>query len=293
MLTLQVIVSGVLLGGFYACMAMGFSVVWGVTGLINLAHGSFMIVGAYITWALHSRTGIDPFLTLPVSSAAMFLFGAALQRLLLERVIRASLFMTLVLTFGLNMLLVNILLELFSADVRGITMPYSSLALEFAGLRVQWTRLAVFGLALALTLLLHLFMSRTRTGNAIRAAAQNPRAAATLGIDARRVRTLSFGIGAAMAGSAGSLMAVLYAFSPLSGDSYTMKAFVIVLLGGLGNMAGAIAAAVLLGVAENLVSGLGAPGLRDAVSFFLLLAILLLRPRGLFGAGHVVDARAQ
>jgi len=274
-------------------MAMGFSVVWGVTGLINLAHGALMVVGAYITWALYSRTGIDPFMTLPVSAAALFAFGAVLQRFVLERVIRASLFMTLVLTFGLNMLLVNILLELFSADVRAITMPYSSLALEFAGLRVPWTRLAVFTLALLLTLLLHLFMSHTRTGNAIRATAQNPRAAATLGIDARTIRALSFGIGAALAGAAGSLMAVLFSFSPLAGDSFTMKAFVIVLLGGLGNMAGAITAAVVLGVAENLVSGLGAPGMRDAVSFFLLLAILVLRPRGLFGARHLVDARAH
>jgi branched-chain amino acid transport system permease protein len=293
MLTLQIVVSGVLLGGLYACMAMGFSVIWGVTGLINLAHGSLIIVGAYISWALHTHTGIDPFLTLPVSAALLFLLGYVMQRWLLERVIRASLLMTLVLTFGLNMVLVNVLLELFSADVRAITMPYSSDALVIGGLRLQWTRLAVFVIALALTFLLHLFMSHTRAGNAIRASAQNPRAAATLGIDARRMRAVAFGIGGALAGAAGSLMAVLYAFSPIAGDSFTMKSFVIVLLGGLGSMAGAIAAAIVLGVAENLVSGLGAPGLRDAVSFFMLLAILVLRPRGLFGSRHLTDARAR
>lgn len=293
MLTLQIVVSGVLLGGLYAFMAMGFSIIWGVNGLINLAHGALIIVGAYITWFLHSRTGIDPFLTVPASAAAMFLFGVALQRYLLEHVLRASLLMTLVLTFGLNMVLVNILLELFSADVRAITLPYASEALELGELRLPWTRLAVFAAALLLTLLLHLFMSRTRTGNAIRATAQNPRAAATLGIDASRMRALAFGIGAALAGAAGSLMAVLYAFSPIAGDGFTMKSFVIVLLGGLGSMAGAIAAAVVLGVAENLVSGLGAPGLRDAVSFLLLLLVLVLRPRGIFGAGHLADARAR
>ena len=292
MLTLQIIVSGLLLGGFYACFAIGFSVVWGVTGLINLAHGTLMVIGAYLTWLLHTRLGLDPFVALPFSAAALFLFGLMLQRYVLERVIRTSLFMTLVLTFGLNMVLVNILLELFSADVRAVTLPYASLALEIGGLRLPWIRLAVFAVALLLTLVLHGFMGHTRTGNAIRASAQNPRAAATLGIDARRMRMISFGIGAGLAGAAGSLMASLYAFAPGTGDSYTMKAFVIVLLGGLGNMSGAIAAAMVLGVAENLVSGLGAPGLSNAVSFLLLLVILVLRPRGLFGASHLVDARA-
>jgi branched-chain amino acid transport system permease protein len=292
-LTLQFIASGLLLGGFYACLAIGFSVVWGVTGLINLSHGTLMVIGAYLTWLLHTHLGLDPFAALPLAAAALFLFGLLLQRFVLERVIRSSLFMTLVLTFGLNMVLVNILLEVFSADVRAVTLDYTSAALEIGGLRLPWTRVAVCALALLLTLLLYLFMGHTRTGHAIRATAQNPRAAATLGIDARRMRMIAFGIGAGLAGAAGALMAALFAFTPSSGDSYTMKAFVIVLLGGLGNMGGAIAAAMLLGVAESLVSGLGAPGLRDAVSFLLLLVILMLRPRGLFGAHYRVDARAQ
>jgi branched-chain amino acid transport system permease protein len=292
-LTLQIVLSGVLLGGLYGCMAIGFSVIWGVNGLINLAHGSMILIGAYITWWLHTTTGIDPFLTLPVSASMLFVLGVGLQRMLLERVIRSSLFMTLVLTFGLNMLLVNVLLQTFSADVRAVTMPYASAALEIGGIRLTWTRILVFAIALALTGLLHLFMSRTRTGQAIHAVAQNPRAAATLGIDVRHVRSVAFGIGAALAGSAGTLMAALYSFSPISGDSLTMKSFVIVLLGGLGSMSGAIAAAVVLGVCENLVSGLGAPGLRDAVSFVILLLILLLRPSGLFGARHPGQARAR
>jgi branched-chain amino acid transport system permease protein len=284
-LTLQIVVSGILLGGLYACMAIGFSVIWGVTGLINMAYGSFIVAGAYITWLLHTRLGIDPFLAMPVAAAALFVAGALLQRWLLARVIRVSLMMSLVLTFGLNMLLINIMLELFTADVRGITTAYSSLALEIGGIRLPWTRLAVFAIALALTLGLHLFMSRSRTGTAIRACA-------TLGMDPQRLRVVAFGIGSALAGAAGSLMAVLYSFSPTTGDAFTMKSFVIVLLGGLGSMGGAIAAAVLLGVAENLVSGFGNPGLRDGVSFALLLVVLLLKPRGLLGKQHLADARA-
>lgn len=293
MLTLQVVLSGILLGGLYACMAIGFSVIWGVTGLINLAHGAMILMGAYLTWWLHTRTGIDPFLTIPLSAGLLFVIGYLLQRYLLERVIRASMFMTLVFTFGLNMVLVNVMLQLFSADVRAVTMPYASAALELGGLRLPWTRIAVFLIALGLTAALYLYMSHTRAGNAIRAVAQNPRAAATLGIDVRRVRALAFGIGAGLAGAAGTLMAALYAFAPISGDGFTMKSFVIVLLGGLGSMVGAIAAAMVLGICENLVSGLGAPGLRDAVSFVMLLAILLLRPRGLFGTRYAGEARAR
>ncbi len=291
MLTLQVILSGILLGGLYACMGIGFSLIWGVTNLINLAHGSMIIIGAYVTWLLWTRFGTDPFLLLPVAGAALFVFGYLLYRVLLHRVAVKSLFMTLILTFGLDRVLVNINLQLFSADVRAITLPYASAALEFGGIRLPYIRIAVFAVALLLTLLLHLFMNHTRTGHSIRATAQNARAANLLGIDTNRVYAITFGLGAAMAGAAGSLIAVVYSFTPVTGDGLTMKAFVIVVLGGLGSMHGAIVAGIVLGVAESIVSGLIAPGYRDAVSFFLLLAILLVRPRGLFGNRYLADAR--
>ena len=291
MLTLQVVLSGILLGGLYACMAIGFSIVWGVTNLINLAHGSMIIIGAYITWLLWTKFAIDPFLLVPVAAAFLFVFGFLLYRVLLHRVARTSLFMTLILTFGLDRLLVNINLQLFSANVRAITLPYADKVLQLGEIRLPYIRIAVFGVALLLTLLLHLFINHTRTGQSIRATAQNARAANVLGIDTRRVYAITFGIGAAMAGAAGALIAMVYSFTPVTGDSLTMKAFVIVVLGGLGSMHGAIIAAILLGVAENIVSGLIAPGYRDAVSFVLLLVILLTRPRGLFGNRYLADAK--
>jgi branched-chain amino acid transport system permease protein len=290
-LTLQVILSGVLLGGLYACMAIGFSIIWGVTNLINLAHGSMIIIGAYITWALWTRFGVDPFLLVPVAASALFVFGFLLYRVLLHRVAKASLFMTLILTFGLDRVLVNINLALFSADVRAITLPYADRVLELGEIRLPYIRIAAFCVALLLTLLLHLFMNHTRTGQAIRATGQNVRAANVLGIDTQRIYATTFGIGAAMAGAAGALIAMLYSFTPVTGDSLTMKAFVIVVLGGLGSMHGAIIAGIVLGVAENIVSGLVAPGYRDAVSFVLVLAILLIRPRGLFGNRYLADAK--
>lgn len=291
MLTLQIVLSGVLLGGLYACMAMGFSLIWGVTNLINLAHGSMTIMGGYVTWLLFTHTGVDPFLTLPVSAAVLFCFGYALQGILLNRVIQTSLFMTLILTFGLNMVLINIGLALFSADVRSITMPYADMAFQWGEIRLPYTRVAVFFIALLATWALHVYLNHTRTGHAIQATAQNARAARALGVDTRKIYAITFGIGCALAGAAGSLMAILYSFSPVTGDSFTLKSFVIVALGGLGSIRGAIVAGIVLGVVENLVSGLLIPGYRDAVGFLLLVGILLARPRGLFGSRYLTDAK--
>ena len=293
MLTVQVVLGGILLGGLYACIAIGFSVAWGVTNLINLAHGTMIVIGAYITWLLSTRVGLDPFLAMPIAAAALFAFGYLLQRLLLNHVIRSSLFMTLILTFGIDMVLTNVLLELFSADVRAISTAYSDSVLQVGEIRLPYTRIAVFAIALLLTFALHLFMTGTRSGRAIRATAQSGRAATVLGIDTQKTYAVAFGIGAAMAGAAGSLVAVVYSFSPVTGDGFTMKAFVVVLLGGLGSMKGALAAGMLLGVAENLVSGLIAPGYRDAVSFFLLVLVLVFRGHGLLGKRQVFAAQIR
>lgn len=291
MLLMQVLVNGILLGGLYACMAIGFSVIWGVMNLINLAHGSMIVLGAYITYFITTQTGIDPFLTIPISGAGLFVLGFLLQKYLLNFVVHASVFMTLILTFGLDMVMINVNLALFTADIRSITTSYAGLGFQIGEIKLPYTRLGVFILALALTCALYLFMQRTRIGRAIRATAQNVRAARVLGIDTKRIYAVTFGIGACMAGAAGSLMAVVYAFSPVVGASFTMKSFVIVVLGGLGSMQGAIVAGIILGVAENLVSGLLDPGYSDAISFILLVLILVLRPRGLFGKQVIAEAK--
>jgi branched-chain amino acid transport system permease protein len=291
MLLMQVLVNGILLGGLYACMAIGFSVIWGVMNLINLAHGSMIVLGAYITYFITTQTGIDPFLTIPISGAGLFVLGFLLQKYLLNFVVHASVFMTLILTFGLDMVMINVNLALFTADIRSITTSYAGLGFQIGEIRLPYTRLGVFILALALTFALYLFMQRTRIGRAIRATAQNVRAACVVGIDTKQIYAVTFGIGACMAGVAGSLMAVVYAFSPVVGASFTMKSFVIVVLGGLGSMHGAIVAGIILGVAENLVSGLLDPGYSDATGFILLVLILVLRPRGLFGEQVIAEAK--
>jgi len=292
MLVSQIVVNGILLGGLYACMAMGFSLIWGVMNLINLAHGTMMLTGAYVTYVLWTRFGIDPILSIPFSAATLFVFGYLLQRYVINRVVLRSIFFTLILTFGLDMLLINFNIVLFTADVRSITTWYSGLALDFWGIRIAYTRLLVFVLALLITLALHQFLRWSRTGRAIRATAQDPTAARVMGVDTAKIYAVTFGLGSAMAGATGSLIAIVYAFSPVIGDAFTLKSFAIVILGGLGNMFGALVAGIFLGVTENLVSGFGEPGYRDAVSFLLLVAILVLRPTGFLGRRSYGVARA-
>jgi len=291
MLFIQIALNGVLLGGLYACMAMSFSLIWGVMNIINLAHGSMMLLGAYVTYSLHARFGIDPILTMPFSAAALFALGFALQRFVFNRAVMRSIYLTLILTFGLDMMLINFNIAVFTADVRSITTWYSGLALDIGGVRLAYTRILVFIIALLLTLALHYFLKWSRTGRAIRATAQDPRLARVIGIDAARIYGVTFGLGAAMAGATGSLITVVYAFSPVIGDTFTLKSFVIVVLGGLGNVPGTILAGIFLGVVENLVSGFADPGYRDAISFCLLIVILILRPTGFLGKSSYAITR--
>lgn len=292
MLLSQALVNGILLGGLYACVAVGFSLIWGVMNLINLAHGSFVILGAYLTVTANEAFGIDPFLALPGAAAILFLFGFVLQQHVINRVIQQSVFSSLIFTFGLNMLLVNLLLVVFTADIRGITMPYAALGWQFGTVHIPYTRAAVFVVAVLLTASLALFTNHTRLGGAIRATSFDVDAARLVGIDVERIYAVTFAIGAGLAGAAGSLIAVVLAFSPVLGDAYTMKAFVVVVLGGLGSIAGALLAGLVLGIAENFASVLIDPGYRDAVSFALLLLVLVLSPRGLLGKRFYAEIKS-
>jgi branched-chain amino acid transport system permease protein len=288
----QIIVNGILLGGLYACLSIGFSIIWGVMNLINLAHGSMIVLGAYVTFLISSNSGLDPFLTIPASGAALFFLGYVLQRYLLNLIVRASVFMTLIFTFGLDMLLINVMLAAFTADVRSIPLGYAQQTLNLFGLTLPLGRLIVFVVALGLTAGLKFFLDATRTGRAIKAASFDQEAAALAGIDIDRIYALTFGIGCMMAGMAGSLIAVIYSFSPFTGDTLTMKAFVVVVLGGLGSVPGAILGAMLLGVVENVASYLFDPGYRDAIGFALLLLVLVFRPQGLLGKRFFAEVQA-
>lgn len=281
----QQLVLGVLLGGVYVAVAVGFSLVWGILNIINLSHGAFIVVGAYLTWTLFSRLGVDPFLSLPIDAAVLFALGYVLQRGLVNRVIRAPVFFTLLLTFGLNLAIVNVLLAVFTSDFRSVTPSYSGIGLAIGGVRVPYIRLAAFVVALVVAALLALLLRRTRAGGAIQAVASDRDAAQLVGIDLRHTYALTYGIGAACAGVAGGLLSTIQAISPTAGEPYTLQAFVVVVLGGLGSVTATVVGGLLFGLIE--VFGQAAPGLgagyANAIAFAVLVVVLAVRPQGLLG----------
>ena len=282
----QQVVLGLLLGGIYVAVAIGFSLVWGILNIVNLAHGGLVVVGAYTTWWLFTQAHLDPFLTLPVDAVFLFLVGYLLQRVLINRVIRAPLFFTLLLTFGVNLVVINLLLLVFRADFRSVTPVYAGSGLGLDGVRVPYIRLAALVVALVVAGLVGLLLNRTRTGFAIQAVGADRDAAQLVGIDLRHVYALTFAVGAACAGVAGGLLSTVQAINPTAGEPYTLQAFVVVILGGLGRVSATVVGGILFGLievmAQTQVPGLGA-GWANAIAFAILVLVLVIRPQGLLG----------
>lgn len=279
----QGVVNGVLLGGLYALMALGLALVWGVLNIVNLAHGAFIMLGGYACYYLFSGLGIDPFAALPLAMLALFVFGYVLQRNLLNLVIRAPMFNTLLLTFGIDVVLTYAAQIAFSADFRTINPSYAGANVTWLGATVPLVRLAASAIALALTLALWQFLARARLGRAIRASAQNIVAARLYGVEPRHIYALTFGIGAALAGGAGALYGVVSQLNPYIGTSLTAKSFVIAIIGGLDSPLGVIGGGLILGMVESLTSLYIGATYTDVASFGILVLVLIVRPTGLFG----------
>ena len=281
---LQAAAYGVVQGGLLGRVAVGFSLVCGVMNVINLSHGALAVTGAYLAWLLNLHFGLDPFLALPVVAIALFLFGYALQRGLINLVINAPIFLTLLLTFGLGLVILNSLQLLFNADDRTIETSYASQSLALSTVNVPYGRLAACGLALAITVGLAAVMTRTRLGHSISATGMDRGAARLMGIRARHVYAITFGISAALAGVAGTMIATVGSFNPTTTPGQlTLDAFVISVLGGLGNMYGALVGGLVLGIAES-VGGLVLTGTWvNAIAMAVLILTLIVRPSGLIG----------
>lgn len=287
----QVLVNGLLLGGIYAAVGVGFSLTWGVLNIINIAHGAMVMLGAYVTFFLFSRLGIDPFLSIPAAMLTLFLLGYALQRWLINRVIPHGVFMTLVLTFGLSLFLIDLALLTFSGDYRSVTPWYAGLGLSVGNVVVPYQKLGAFALSLLLVWALHLFLGATKLGRAIRATALNRQAAQLTGVDIYQVYAITFGIGAALAGAAGALLATQITITPVMGNTFIGKAFVIATLGGLGTVQGALIGGLLLGLAESFGSALIGPSYQQAIGFVILVLVLLLRPEGIMGKQFFAEVK--
>jgi len=281
----QLVIIGLLAGGIYAAVGVGFSLVWGVLNIVNLAHGALVIVGAYLTWQIFTASGLDPFLTLPIDAVALFAFGYVVQRGVINRIIRAPLLFTFLLTFGLNLIAVNVLLLIFKSDFRSVTTAYSGAGLDLGGIVVPYIRLAALGIALLVAAALALLLNRTRVGLAIQAVGSDRDAAQLVGIDLRHAYAVTYGLGAACAGVAGGLIAMIQAITPTAGEPYTLQAFVVVILGGLGRVSATVVGGLVFGLVEAFAQSIPGSGsvFANAIAFGVMVLVLVTRPQGLLG----------
>ena len=279
----QVLVNGVILGGLYACVAAGFSLVWGVLNVINLLHGTMVVLGSYLAWLAWREFGLHPLVALPAVALITAALGAFLQAGLLNPVVGAPVLITLVVTFGLDLILNNALLVGFGADYRTIRPSWSPGTALLGGLRIPLDRAMAATAALAMTGLLWLLLRRSWLGRAIVAVRMDGDAAALMGIRVRRVYVATFALGAGLAGAAGALLGLVFPISPLASESYLGTAFTVCVLGGLGSVVGAAAGGIALGLIES-VAGLYLGSENASIASFVLLILLLaVRPDGLFG----------
>jgi branched-chain amino acid transport system permease protein len=278
MLFAQVLVNGILLGGLYGLMGLGMALVWGVLDIVNLAHGSFIMLGGYAVYFLFTGLGIDPLAALPLAMIALFVFGWLLQRFILNLIVRSALLNTLLITFGLDVVITYVAQLAFSADFRTINPSYAGSNVTVGGITIPLLLLASFLIAFLLAGLLWLLLNRLRLGRAIRATAQNLVAARLYGIDPRGVYAVTFGIGAALAAAAGGLYGMTSHLTPYIGVSLTAKSFVIAIIGGLSNPFAVVLGGIVLGVAEALAGLYLSPTFSDAISFGLLVLVLVVRP---------------
>jgi branched-chain amino acid transport system permease protein len=283
LLYVQVLLNGLVLGGLYSCIGVGFSLVWGVLNIINLLHGSLIILGSYTAFFAHQYFHIDPFLFAPVAAVLLFCLGYVTQLGVINRVMGSPVLITLTLTFGLNLLLYNLMILAFKADFRKVVLSPPLGSINVGGVIVPADRLISMAFALILVGVLYFLLRASRLGRAIIAVRMDRDAALLMGVKRERIYAITFGLGAAMAGAAGSLFSVIFPISPETANALLGKAFVICVLGGLGSVPGVVAGGVTLGVIESFAALAFGPENTITVSFALLILLLMFRPTGIMG----------
>ena len=278
----QHLANGLLISGIYAMVAVGFTLIFGVLGVINFAHGEFYMLGAFIIFLFSGQIGLPYHWAIPLSILALLIIGILIERSSIRPLLEKSFESMVICTFAISMILMNGALLVWGAEPMIIPSPLSS-PVTFFEIAFTYQRLLVLIIAIAISIALHLFLQKTKPGKAIRAAAQNKEACLAVGIDIAQISRLTFGLGIGLCGLAGALVAPVYSVFPTMGQNAMFKVFAIVILGGLGNMKGALLASLILGLGESLIAGYVSATLKDGLAFLMMLFILLLRPAGLFG----------
>ncbi len=280
---LQLVINGLLLGGMYGLISIGLTLIFGVLEIVNFAHGEFLMLSMYASFWLFQLYGIDPYLSMLIIIPVFFLLGIAVQRITIQPILNAPPLNQIFMTVGLSMVLQNAALFIWTADYRTMKTSYSALTLKTAGLIISFPRLVAFLLAMALIAALLIFLKKTYTGKAIRALAQERKAAMLMGINVYRTYQIAFGIGIACVGAAGAMLIPVYFVFPSVGSLFVLIAFVVVILGGYNSLVGSLAGGLIIGVVESFSGFFISPHLKEAIYFVIFILILLFKPTGLFG----------
>jgi len=280
----QSLVNGILTGTLYAMIGVGLTVIFGVMRIINLAHGDMVMLGMFGAYWSYTLWKIDPFVSALLLVPLLFIAGMLAYRFLLKAIIPGGELNTLLYTAGLSLLIANLALFAWTGDYRTLNLSYAEVPLRPFGIAVPVPLAIAFGLAVLITVALYFFLARTDTGRAVRATSQNAEAAALMGINVENISMITFGLGAALAAAAGVLLVPSLYLYPTVGEILIVKCFVIVVLGGLGSVPGAIAGGILLGVVESFGAVYVSVAYKDTIGFIIFLLVLLFRPQGLFGA---------
>jgi branched-chain amino acid transport system permease protein len=283
MILLQLIVNGLLLGGIYALISIGLTLIFGVVRVINFAHGEFLMLSMYITYFSYTFLGLNPYLSLIIGIPLMFLAGMAIDQVIIRPLREAPAYMQVFATVGLSIVLLNMALFLFTGDYQSIRMPFAEKTLHLGVLSLSYAKLVIFFSAILVSITLFLLLKYTNLGKQIRAIAQDRMAAKLVGINLNRIYMLTFGIGTALVGIAGGLILPVYYVFPSVGVYFVLTAFVVVVLGGMGNMVGALLGGFIIGITDSLSGYYIDPSLKEVISFIIFLVVLLIRPSGLMG----------
>lgn len=282
-LALQLIIQGILLGGIYGLIAMGLSLIFGVMGVINFAHGQMMVMAMYVSYWIFVLLGIDPYLSLVIVAMVIFLLGYGIQSTVVNRILDYPEAIQVLPLVSMGLILENFALLLWGPDHRSPQTALSLEALWIGPVMIDVSRLIAFMLAIFITVLIFIFLKKTNIGKCIRAASDNRTGAILVGINVNRIYNTSFALGAATTAAAGVLLLPIMPISPYMGHDFTLIAFIVVILGGMGNLIGALVGGLILGVAESASTLFLPATLKHVVSFSILIIIMLFRPQGIFG----------